>query len=161
MLNQVILGTNFAYFTRAEQQSDMDEAKCELPYPFLLLPSTSASQSCEHIVGHLMHLIHFTNKAAVMPLDYDFSLGLGVCLQGLSPDHTHRSCLYSCSAAIFEGTMDRVGIYVLRAHLVMLQLQKAICPWEQRQSKALLLQTSSPQDWLLHFTALLLSTELH
>lgn len=74
MLNQDILGTNSTYFTHAEQQSDMHAAKCELSYPFLLLPSTNASQSCVHIVGHLMYLIHFTNKTAVMLLDYLFSL---------------------------------------------------------------------------------------
>lgn len=130
VLNQGILSTNFAYFTHVEQQSDMDADKCELSYLSLLPPSTNARQCYVHVVGHLMHLIHFTNKAAVMLLDYHFSLGLGVCLQGLSPDHTHRLCLYSCSAAICEGTMDRVGIHIPRGHLVMLQLQKAICPWE-------------------------------
>lgn len=52
----------------------MDAAKCELSDPSLLLPSTNASQSCVHIVGHLMNLIHFTKKAAVMLLDYHFSL---------------------------------------------------------------------------------------
>lgn len=115
----------------------MNAAKRELSYPFLLLPSTTASQSCVHIVGHLMHLIHFTNKAAVMLLDYRFSLGLGVCLQGLSADHAHRSCLHSCSAAICEGRMDRVGIYVPKDHLVMPQLQRALGPWEQTLYKAL------------------------
>lgn len=43
----------------------------------------------------------------------------GVCLQGLSPDHIHRSCLYSCSAAICEGTMDWVGIHIPRGHQVV------------------------------------------
>lgn len=127
--NQGILGTNFAYFTHAEQQSDMDATECVIFYPSLLLPSTNAGQSCVHIVGHLMHLIHFTNKATVVLLDYHFSLVLGVCLQGLFPHHTQRPHLYPCSAVICEGTKDKVE-YMLPevTRGVMLQLQKAICP---------------------------------
>lgn len=100
MSNQGILGTNFAYFTHAEQQSDMDAAKCELSDPSLLLPSTNASQSCMHIVGHLMHLIHFTKKAAVMLLDYHFSLEECVYKAYLQTTPMDHACTHAlqCSA---------------------------------------------------------------
>lgn len=130
VLNQGILSTNFAYSLMLNNSQDMGADKCELSYLSLTPSSTNARQCYVHVVGHLMYLIHLTNKAAVRLLDYHFSLGLGVCLEGLSPDPTHRSCLYSCSAAFCEGTMDRVGIQIPRGHLTMLQLQKAICPWE-------------------------------
>lgn len=109
--------------------SDMDAAKCELSYPSLLPPSTNASQSCVHIVGHLMHLIHFTNKAAMMLPDYCFSLEECVYkayLQTISIDHACTRVLQQSARAQWtewEYTFPEVTKWC--------QLQKAIGPWER------------------------------
>lgn len=109
--------------------SDMDAAKCELSYPSLLPPSTNASQSCVHIVGHLMHLIHFTNKAAMMLPDYRFSLEECVYkayLQTISTDHACTRVLQQSARAQWtewEYTFPEVTKWC--------QLQKAIGPWER------------------------------